>query len=260
MRVTILGCGASGGVPLITGEWLGCDPQNPKNRRRRASIVVEKNGTTLLVDTSPDLREQCLSADIRKIDAVLYTHDHADHTHGIDDLRPFYHRYKTLTPLYGDAATIAFLKKRFGYAFPEEEEERFDVYHPEIYRPFVDANIIEGNFWVGDILVSPFLQDHGYSTSMGYRFESIAYSTDVVNLDEDAFAALEGIDVWIVDCITMEARSTHSHLAQTLEWIERVAPRQAYLTHMSPLLDYDTLVKMLPKGVMPAYDGLVIEL
>ena len=130
---------------------------------------------------------------------------------------------------------------------------------PHVYRPFVTAHIIEGPFDVGDIAVIPFVQGHGYSTSMGFRFEKVAYSTDVVALDEDSFKALEGIDTWIVDCITMDPRVTHSHLAQTLEWIERVRPRQAYLTHMSSLLDYDKLARLLPKGVEPAYDGLVIE-
>jgi len=253
MRVTILGCGASGGVPLITGDWGACDPSNPKNKRRRASIAVEKNGTTLLVDTSPDLREQCLSAKIKKIDAVLYTHDHADHTHGIDDLRPFFYQNKFQIPIYGNPETIAFLKSRFGYAFPAEEMR------PDIYRSFVIPRIIEGPFAVGDISVIPFVQGHGYTTSIGYRFENIAYSTDVVDLGEDAFKALQGIDTWIVDCIAMDPRATHSHLGKTLEWIQRVRPRKAYLTHMSHHLDYEKLMSHLPQGVEPAYDGLVIE-
>jgi len=253
MRVKILGCGASGGVPLIVGEWGMCDPQNPKNRRRRASISVEENGTTLLVDTSPDLREQCLEAGIQKINAVLYTHDHADHTHGIDDLRPFSHVEKMPIPLYGNTETINFLQNRFGYAFPLVDSPPF------IYRPFVTAHIIEGPFKVGDITVTPFEQNHGYSISMGYRFGKVAYSTDVVALDEKAFKTLEGVDTWIVDCIAMKPRPTHSHVAQTLEWIKRVQPRQAYLTHMSGLLDYDKLMSILPEGVLPAYDGLVID-
>jgi len=253
MRVTILGCGASGGVPVITGAWGKCDPKNPKNRRRRASIAVEKNGVTLLVDTSPDLREQCLEAKIQKIDAVLYTHDHADHTHGIDDLRPFFYHHKMPLPLYGNEETIAFLKSRFEYAFPVEKMR------PDIYRPFVVPHIIEGPFQIGDISVEPFVQSHGYSTSIGYRFEKVAYSTDVVDLGEEAFRILEGVEVWIVDCIDIDPRPTHSHLAKTLEWIQRVRPRHAYLTHMTPLLDYDELLKKLPKGVEPAYDGLVIE-
>ena len=254
MQVTILGCGASGGVPLITGEWGVCNPQDPKNRRRRASIAVEKNGTTLLIDTSPDLREQCLAAQIQKIDAVLYTHDHADHTHGIDDLRPFFYRHKMPIPLYGNAETIAFLKKRFSYAFPVDEMR------PDIYRSFVIANMIEGPLHIGDIQITPFIQGHGYTSSIGYRFDNIAYSTDVVDLDEAAFQILKGVDVWIVDCIAMDPRPTHSHLAKTLEWIERVQPRQAYLTHMSHYIDYESIMKALPPHVEAAYDGLVIKI
>lgn len=253
MRVKILGCGASGGVPLITGEWGICDPLNPKNRRRRASIAIEEKDTTLLVDTSPDLREQCLSASIQNIDGVVYTHDHADHTHGIDDLRPFLYHNKVPIPVYGNKETIHFLKNRFGYAFPKEKLS------PHIYRPFVTAHTIEGPFMVGEISITPFIQGHGYSTSMGYRFDKVAYSTDVVTLDEEAFKVLEGIEVWIVDCIALDPRPTHSHLAQTLEWIKRVNPRQAYLTHMSHHVDYHTLQDLLPNGVEPAYDGLVIE-
>jgi phosphoribosyl 1,2-cyclic phosphate phosphodiesterase len=253
MRVTILGCGHSGGVPMITGEWGQCDPRNPKNRRRRASIALQERDTTLIVDTSPDLREQCLAAKIQKVDGVLYTHDHADHTHGIDELRAFLYLQKKPIPLYGNSETISFLKSRFGYAFPADEMR------PDIYRAFVKANVIEAPFQVGDVSVIPFVQGHGYTTSIGYRFDKVAYSTDVVDLDDSVFETLCGVDVWIVDCIAMDPRPTHSHLAQTLEWIHRVQPRLAYLTHMSHLLDYEKLLKILPEGVLPAYDGLVIE-
>ncbi len=253
MRITILGCGASEGVPILTGKWGECDPENPKNIRTRASIVVEKEGTTLLVDTSPDLRTQWLGSNLQTLDAVLYTHDHADHTHGINDLRPFSYQNQMPIPIYSNAETLHSIKKRFYYAFPTEGPV------PDIYRPFLSSNVIEGPLQLGNISITPFAQGHGYSTSLGYRFETMAYSTDVVDLDEAAFKALEGIDVWVVDCISRDPRPSHSHLAKTLEWIERVRPRQAYLTHMSLLLDYDTLVKELPRGVEPAYDGLVIE-
>jgi phosphoribosyl 1,2-cyclic phosphate phosphodiesterase len=206
-----------------------------------------------VVDTSPDLREQCLSAGIRNITGVLYTHDHADHTHGIDDLRPFLYHNKIPIPVYGNKETLRFLKTRFGYAFPKEKLA------PPIYRPFVMDHPIEGPFQVGTIPITPFIQGHGYSTSLGYRFGEVAYSTDVVTLDEAAFKILEGVKIWIVDCITMDPRPTHSHLAQTLDWINRVNPQHAYLTHMSTHLDYDTLRNLLPKNVEPAYDGLIID-
>jgi phosphoribosyl 1,2-cyclic phosphate phosphodiesterase len=254
MKVIILGCGASAGVPLITGEWIGCNPDNPKNRRRRSSIAVQSGGKTILVDTSPDLREQCISAQIKKVDAVLYTHDHADHTHGIDDLRVMAHRNQMPIPIYGNQETIEFLKKRFGYAFAHEELT------PDIYRHFVVPNIIAGPFQIGDTPIVPFIQGHGYTASIGYRFDKIAYSTDVVELEDASFKALEGIDTWIVDCITLDPKPTHSHLEKTLSWIERVKPRRSILTHMSAQLDYDKLSSLLPEGVEPGYDGLVIEL
>lgn len=254
MRIKILGCGESVGVPSITGVWGNCNPHNPKNRRKRSSIAVEKEGTSLIIDTTPDLREQCLLNGITHVDAVLYTHDHADHTHGIDDLRPFYRRQKLPIPLYGDKETIRTLYERFEYIFNKGESS------PDIYRAFASPRVIDGTFKVGAIEVEPFVQGHGYSTSLGYRLGKAAYSTDVVELNEEAFKVLEGIDVWIVDCLSLDPRPTHSHLAKTLEWIKRVKPRKAYLTHMSLLLDYDELLKLLPPGVEPAYDGLVIDL
>lgn len=250
MRVTILGCGASAGVPTITGNWGECDSSNPKNKRRRVSIAVQKGSTTLVVDTPPELREQCISAGIQSIDGILYTHDHADHTHGIDDLRPMAFRNKMPIPIYGSAEIMESLKSRFTYAFPA------DKMRPDIYTAFIYDNMINGPFEVGEIPVIPFIQGHGYSISIGYRFDKVAYSTDVVDLDDSAFKVLEGIDVWIVDCIAREPKPTHSHLAKTLEWIERVKPKRAILTHMSPLLDYNKLLSELPPHVEPAYDGL----
>lgn len=253
MRVTVLGCGSSEGVPLLTGSWGNCDPTNPKNIRTRASIAVEKEGTTLVVDTSPDLRTQWIRAGLGVPEAVLYTHDHADHTHGINDLRPFTYRLQKPMPVYSNQETLKSIKKRFYYAFPSEGER------PDIYRPFLTAHEVQGPFTIGNVHVTPFDQDHGFSTTLGYRFEKVAYSTDVVSLDEKAFKALEGVEVWIVDCIDREPRVSHSHLANTLAWIERVKPKQAFLTHMNLYLDYESLARELPPGVMPAYDGLVID-
>lgn len=254
MRVTILGCGASEGTPLLTGHWGDCDPTNPKNKRTRASIAVEKEGTLLIVDTSPDLRTQWLREGLDVPSAVFYTHDHADHTHGINDLRPFTYRTKQPTPVYSNKATLDSIKRRFHYAFPSEGEV------PDIYRAFLTAHELEGPLQIGSIKVTPFEQDHGYMTSMGYRFDNIAYSTDVIRLDDKAFEVLEGIDVWIVDCVDRQPRASHSHLENTLRWIERAKPKRAYLTHMNFHMDYDSLLEELPAGVMPAYDGLVIDL
>lgn len=253
MKVTILGCGASGGVPLSTGEWGSCDPENPKNRRRRVSIAVQDQETTLIVDTSPDFRAQMLDAEISKIDAVLITHDHADHTHGIDDLRPFFYGHGKSIDIYSDELTLRTMKERFAYIF------RARPGTPDLYKPFLRPHTVTGSFQVGSISVKPFAQDHGYSKTLGFRFDKVAYSTDVLNLDEAAFRALEGVEVWIVDCLAYEVKPTHSHLTKTLQWIERVAPKRAILTHMNHTLDYEELKKRLPEDVEPAYDGLVIE-
>lgn len=250
MKVTILGCGTSGGVPRIGNHWGDCDPANPKNRRRRVSILIEHEDTVVLVDTSPDMREQCLDANVSRLDAVLYTHDHADHSHGLDELRPLAYQNKKEIPVYGDAKTLATLEHRFQYAFVPESD---------YFKPFVRSHVIDGPFTVGTIPVVPFIQHHGDKTSLGFRFGDIAYSTDVVGFPEASFEALDGVDVWIVDALQRRPHPTHSHLAQTLDWIKRVKPRRSILTHMTLDMDYATLVDELPPGVEPGYDGLVIE-
>ena len=255
MRVTILGCGSSGGVPLLGPDgWGECDPANPKNRRRRVSILVQSGETTVLVDTSPDMKAQLHDAGVWLLDAVIYTHAHADHLHGIDDVRSV--NFYTRKPLdaYGTPATLAEIQQRFSYVFSEPDRARFAWYKPSM-RPVV----IDGPFRIGDIDVVPFVQSHGRGTTLGLRFGPIAYSTDAKALDEAAFAALEGVDAWIVDCVSERPHPTHSHLAQTLEWIERVAPKRALLTHMNHMLDYDALLAKCPPGVEPAYDGLVLD-
>lgn len=256
MRITVLGCGGSNGVPTIGNRWGACDSSNPKNRRRRPSVLVEEGGTTILVDTTPDLREQLIDARVDRLDAVLYSHDHADHSHGLDDLREINRLMMAAVPVYGLAETLDGLKKRFGYCF--EPLNPGDIY----YRPVLNPHVISGtdSFNIYNIPVTPFLQDHGYMPTVGYRFGNFAYSTDVLRLDEAAFAALAGITDWVVDCVRLEPHPVHSHLDNTLEWIDRVKPQRAWLTHMNNSLDYDTLTALLPPGVMPAHDGLVIEI
>jgi phosphoribosyl 1,2-cyclic phosphate phosphodiesterase len=256
MIVTMLGCGPSWGVPRIGGEWGACDPANPRNRRRRVSILVEEGGARLLVDTSPDLREQLLDAEVRGIDAVLYTHAHADHLHGIDDLRSVNRLIRKKLPVHADARTLGEIRTRFGYVLaPLQGGARHGFYKPEL-----EPIEIAGPFEAAGIAVTPFVQDHGFSPTLGFRFGGVAYSTDVVRLDEAAFAALAGIEVWIVDCMRREPHVTHSHLAQTLDWIARVKPRRAILTHMDESLDYAALSRELPPGVEPGYDGMRIEI
>lgn len=253
MKITVLGCGSSSGVPLIGNKWGACDPANPRNRRLRASILVEEGGTVLLVDTSPDMRQQLLNCDLQRLDAVLYTHAHADHCHGIDDLRSINWLIKKPVDIYADAPTFQILETSFPYVFRTKADDPF-------YMPAVVKNIIEKPFAIGGIKIVPFKQGHGPVHSLGFRFNDFAYSTDVNKLDDAAFKVLDGVKIWIVDCIREEPRHhTHSHLAQTLEWIAKVRPERAFLTHMSHSLDYAALAAKLPKGVEPGYDGLVIE-
>ncbi|HZB90311.1 MAG TPA: MBL fold metallo-hydrolase [Stellaceae bacterium] len=256
MRVTVLGCGPSWGVPRIGGEWGACDPQNPRNRRRRCSVLVEEGGATLLIDTSPDLREQLLDAQVRRTDAVLFTHAHADHLHGIDDLRSVNRLMESAIPVFASTETLAEISRRFGYVFTPVQPDRLSAY----YKPVLEPRPIDGPFVAGGIAVTPFDQDHGFSQTLGFRIGGFAYSTDVIDLDEAAFAALAGVEVWIVDCIRRTPHVTHAHLEKTLAWIARAKPRRAVLTHMDESLDYATLRRELPDGVEPGYDGLVIDL
>ena len=254
MRVTVLGCGASTGVPAIGPNWGQCDPTDPRNRRRRVSLLVETSDVAILIDTSPDLREQLIDARVRRLDAVLMTHAHADHLHGIDDLRQLNRIMKAAIPLWAEANTMAQIRRRFGYALePPPEPGQF-------YRPTLEAHEISGPFTVRGVPIVPFAQNHGFSTTLGFRIGVMAYSTDVTELDEAAFAAIAGVELWIVDCMRRAPHPTHSHLDKTLGWIERIRPRRAVLTHMDQSLDYRTLAAELPEGVEPGQDGLVIDL
>jgi phosphoribosyl 1,2-cyclic phosphate phosphodiesterase len=254
MKVTILGCGASTGVPAIGPNWGRCDPTDPRNLRRLASVLVEIGPVAILIDTSPDLREQLIDARVRRLDAVVMTHAHADHLHGIDDLRSVNRLMGQALPLWADAKTLAEIDHRFGYVLePVSEPDRY-------YKPTLVPHVISGPFAIEGIDVVPFVQDHGFTTTLGFRIGPMAYSTDVVGLDDDAFATITGVDLWIVDCMRRAPHPTHSHLEKTLAWIARAGPRRAVLTHMDHTLDYRELSAELPTGVEPGLDGLVIEL
>jgi phosphoribosyl 1,2-cyclic phosphate phosphodiesterase len=254
MKVTMLGCGSSTGVPAVGPDWGACDPTDPRNRRRRASILIECRSQTVLIDTSPDMREQLLDANIGRLDAVIMTHAHADHLHGIDDLRSVNRLVQHAIPLYANAATLREIEQRFAYALVPIEPGGF------FFKPTVTPHTIDGPFTVAGLPVMPFEQHHGYSKTLGFRIGALGYSTDVVDLDDAAFAALAGIELWIVDCLRYEPHPTHSHLAKTLSWIERVKPKRAVLTHMDRPLDYAELAAKLPPCVEPGIDGLVFEL
>lgn len=251
MRVTLLGCGTSGGVPRVGNDWGACDPQEPKNRRRRCSILVEQGASKVLVDTSPDLRQQLLDANVDHLDAVLWTHAHADQAHGIDDLRTLAIRARRALQCFADPETMATLKGRFTYCFEQAPGS--------IYPAILNVHPISGPFHIGELPVLPFEQNHGDVASLGFRFGPIGYSNDVVELSDLAFDLLAGVEVWIVDAMRRIPHPTHAHLERTLQWIARLKPKRAVLTNMHTDLDYQALMRELPPGVEPGFDGMVLE-
>ena len=261
LSFTILGCGSSAGVPRPALGWGACDPNNPKNRRRRTSLLVERqnnDGTTrVLIDTSPDLREQLLDAEVDWLDAVLISHEHADHTHGIDDLRSLAIHRRRRVDVYLDAATAKVVTARFGYCFvtPPGSE-----YPPILTEHRVEPGreiVIDGAG--GTIETLPFVQEHGDVVSLGFRFGRLAYSCDLKRLPPESLAVLAGIDVWIVDALRDAPHPSHFSLSEALDWIDRIKPRRAVLTNLHSDLDYVALQARLPAHVEPAYDGMRIE-
>jgi phosphoribosyl 1,2-cyclic phosphate phosphodiesterase len=259
---TILGCGSSAGVPRVAQGWGACDPDNPRNRRRRCSLLVERiegvRRTTVLVDTSPDLREQLIDAGVEKLDGVLFTHDHADHTHGIDDVRPFVMQQRRRIDVYVDSETSAVLRARFGYCFATPEGSE---YPPILTEHHIEAGkrvVIEGEG--GTIAALPFTQQHGTGTSLGFRFGRLAYSCDVSGVPDISLPALENLDVWILDALRYRPHPSHFSLAESLAWIARIRPKRAIVTNLHTDLDFATLQAELPNGVEPAFDGLQIAL
>ena len=257
-RFIILGCGSSGGVPRLGGHWGECDPNNPRNMRRRCSMLVEQDGpegtTRVLIDTSPDLRGQLLDAGIGELDAVVYTHSHADHVHGIDDLRMIVFNMKQRLPVWADGDTQNALYARFGYAFMQPDDSP--------YPPILDMHTIEGDVVIdgagGPITLTPFEVNHGSIEALGFRVGDVAYLPDVAEIPDDVWPVLDGLECWIVDALRRTPHPTHSHLSQTLDWIARVAPRRAVLTNMHIDLDYQTVADETPDHITPAYDGMTL--
>ena len=262
MRFTILGCGSSMGVPRVGLGWGACDPNNPKNRRRRCSLLVEKiaedgRTTRLLVDTTPDLRDQLLGAGVEKLDGVLYTHEHADHTHGIDDLRALFVRHRRAVDVYCDDVTSQRLHASFGYCFHTPVGSQY----PPTLREhrLVAGQAIEITGEGGAISVLPMLQNHGDIASLGFRFGSLAYSADIKALPPESLPLMAGLDVWIVDALRHDPHPSHMNLAESLDWIKRVGTKRAVLTNLHSDLDYEALRAQLPPHVEPGFDGMVIS-
>ncbi|NBX67059.1 MAG: MBL fold metallo-hydrolase [Proteobacteria bacterium] len=257
--VKILGCGGSGGVPLVTNHWGACDPSNPKNRRMRASIAIEQNGKTIVIDTGPDFREQTIKCGIKKIDAVLYTHGHSDHTNGIDELRYVSILAKQKVPIWADDGTMQELQSRFAHIFIASADGVYD----QVVTPHVFAHDHYGKpLDILGVPVIPFWQKHGTNgRSLGFRFGDFAYSTDVSGLDDAAFETLKGIQTWIVDCAQFGSDFTvvHANFDMVKAWNDRVGAARVILTHLTPRVDYAETLAKLPKGYEPAYDGLTLE-
>ena len=258
LTFTILGCGSSGGVPRLGGHWGDCDPGNPRNRRRRCSMLIERTTgagtTTVLIDTSPDMRAQLLDAGVGRLDAVVYTHSHADHVHGIDDLRMIVFNMRQRLPVWADGPTQEALYSRFGYAFVQPEGSP--------YPPILDMHTIKGDVTIsgagGDIILKPIKVNHGSIDALAFRVGGLVYMPDVADIYDDAWRELRDMDCFVVDTLRRTPHPTHSHFENTLEWIERAAPRRAVLTNMHIDLDYAIVDAQTPSHVSPAYDGMQI--
>jgi phosphoribosyl 1,2-cyclic phosphate phosphodiesterase len=262
-RFTILGCGSSPGVPRISGDWGACDPANPKNRRTRAAFLVEQFGpdgvTTVVIDTGPDFRMQMIAAGVESIDAVLYSHPHADHIHGIDDIRGFVLHNRRQVPIWADAPTMERIREGFGYCLKTPPGSMYPPIVTENLIDPMDAPVtIDGGG--GSITFQPLLQIHGSIHSLGFRIGDVAYCSDISNFPDETVACLQGLDMLVIDALQYRYHSSHLSLSQALEWIERLKPSRAILTHMHVPLDYDTVQRETPAHVEPAYDGLSFEI
>ncbi len=262
LTLTILGCGSSGGVPRIGNLWGTCDPGNPRNRRRRCSVLLRRAGpdgeTRVLVDTSPDMREQMLDAGIGWVDGVLFTHEHADHTHGIDELRAFFLNQRKRVPVWANDRTGMMLLGRFGYCFYSPPGSDY----PPILNMFriIPGEQIEVSGAGGAVTALPFEVEHGNIRALGFRMGGTVYTPDLNGIPEESLPHLEGLDLWIVDALRRDPHPSHFSLGETLSWIERLKPKRAILTNLHIDMDFETLRHELPKGVEAAYDGLTVTI
>ncbi len=258
MRITMLGCGTSVGVPALgQAGWGSCDPNDSRNRRQRCAVLVEVNGTTILIDAGPDIRKQLLPHELKKIDAVLITHTHSDHVAGLDDLRAFYWPDRKDIQIYATEHHGSDIVARFPYLFTKNPES------PSYFVPPMTLNhVCAGQrLQIGSCLIDVLHQEHGNTTSLGFLFNGkFAYSTDVIDMPDTVFERISGVDLWIVEALRSEPHSSHSHFSQTFSWIDRVKPKRAILTHLGLEADYKSLAKMCPSGTEPGVDGLQFDI
>lgn len=259
LRFRILGCGSSGGVPRLGGHWGDCDPDNPKNRRQRCSLLIERETaqgvTRVLIDSGPDMRAQLVDAGVGVLDGVVYTHAHADHVHGLDDLRMIVFNTRKRLQVWADGDTQNALLSRFGYAFVQPKDSP--------YPPILEMNTIDGMVRVdgpgGAIELEPILVDHGSIDALGFRVSDVVYMPDVADIYDDSWAQLKGLKCWILDALRRTPHPTHAHLEKSLEWIAQAAPETAVLTNMHIDLDYETLERETPDHIRAAYDGMTLS-
>jgi len=257
MKITLLGCGTSVGVPALGGlGWGRCNPKNPKNRRQRSSVLIETNNSTILIDAGPDIRNQLLCANVNKIDAVLLTHAHSDHTSGLAELRPFYFAHKIKVPIFSNIETLNTVERQFDFLFTKKSGS------PSYFIPPMTLNKIGlGTLEIGDLCIDVINQNHGNIDSLGFIFnKKFAYSTDVVKMPEVNFDKLSNLDLWIVEALRDEPHEAHAHFKQTFNWIKRANPKKAVLTHLGWESDYDYIVSICPENVYPGYDGMVVNI
>ncbi len=258
VKITILGCGGAGGVPSISAGWGQCDPKNKKNQRLRSSILVEKSNTKILIDASPDLREQFINNDLNAVNTVIFTHGHADHSHGINELREVNRVIKGPIDIWASKNTLSELKIRYSYAFEGIKPGE------TIYKPWLISNIIDppNEFKIDDIILKPFRQIHGNMTTLGFRINDFAYTTDLNKLTSEAEKYLFNLDLWIIGCLTNNPNhKTHVSIDEAISWVDKFKPKECIITHMGPSLDYNRVQQLcLPFNIKPAYDGMSVYL
>jgi phosphoribosyl 1,2-cyclic phosphate phosphodiesterase len=263
LRFTILGCSSSPGVPRLDGDWGACDPNEPRNRRRRAALLVQRLAsdggvTNLVIDTGPDFREQMILAGVKRLDGVLYTHAHADHLHGIDDVRGYFHSQRMRIPIFADPFTMGRIRQGFGYCLETPPGGNYPpIVAPHLIETLDAPVVVDGPG--GRIRAYPHVQQHGDIESLGFRFENVAYCSDVSDFPQESLARLENLDMLIIDALQYSFHPSHLSLEQALGWIERLQPKRAILTHMHVPMDYRTVMAETPEHVEPAYDGLSFE-